>query len=514
MRSWDEPFTLYPLIAESVDVPDDRSSITFTLNKNAKFQDDTPITADDVLFSFNILKENGRPNMRNTYKLVTQVDKINDHKIKFTLSNDRTKETVMILAMMPVLSQKWWSTQDLNKTILTPPNSTGPYLITSVDVGRRIVMERNPHYWAKNLPVAKGQYNFDRIIFNYFKNQTTAFESFKAGDTDMWIDMNPGHWTNAYDFPAAQNKLIKREEINHHRVEKMWGFIFNSTRPPFNDRNVRKALSLVIDYNWINKNIFYGQYKTLTSFFPNSMLAATGMPQEDELALLNPYKNILPPDVFQSSWTPPETGKQSAIRANRLAADKLLNDAGWVVENGIRVQSKTHEPLDFEILVGTPEEEKLALTFKRSLGGLGINVKLRILDAAAFQSRLSDYDYDMVLYNWQNSLSPGSEQAVYWGCAAATQKGRFNYAQICNPAIDDLVARIPNSKTTSEMTAAVHALDRVLMAEHYVIPLFYTGRDFVASWNRISHPSTASMYGNIMESWWYSGEKPKSANQH
>lgn len=507
MRSWDEPFTLYPLIAQSVDVPDDRSSITFTLDPRAKFQDGTSITTDDVLFSFNILKENGRPNMRNTYKMVTQVEKIGTHKIKFTLSNDRTKETVMILAMMPVLSQKWWEKQDLNKTILTPPNSTGPYKITEVDVGRRIVMERNPDYWAKDLPVAKGQYNFDRIIFNYFKSQTTAFESFKAGDTDIWIDMNPGHWANAYDFPAAKNGQVVQEEIQHHRVEKIWGFIFNTTRPPFDNRNVRKALSLVLDYDWINKNIFFGQYKTTTSFFPNSYLAATGTPSDAELAHLTPYKDILSPAVFGASWAPPATGTQSAIRANRIAADKLLTSEGWVVKDGMRVNEKTNAPLTFEIMVGAPEEEKLALAFKRSLSSLGINVKLRILDAAAFQSRLSDYDYDMMLYNWQNTLSPGSEQSVYWGCAAASQKGRFNYAQICNPAIDALVAKIPNSQSTEEMTTAVRALDRILMSESYVIPLFHTGRDFVASWGHISHPETPSMYGNIMESWW-------SAKQH
>lgn len=509
MRSWDEPFTLYPLIAESIDVPDDRSSITFNLNPAAKFQDNTPITADDVLYSFNTLKDNGRPNMRNIYKLVTHVEKINDHKIKFTLSDARTKETVMILAMMPVLSEKWWKDKDLNRTIVTPPNSTGPYKISSVEIGRRIVMERNPDYWAKDLPSVKGQYNFDRIIFDYFKNQTSAFESFKRGDTDIWIDMNPGHWANSYDFPAVKNGNINREEIAHHRVEKMWGFIFNSSRPPFDDRNVRKALSLVIDYDWINKNIFYGQYKILNSFFPNSYLSATGKPSAYELTFLEPYKDALSPDAFADAWTPPATGNQSALRTNRIEADKLLSAAGWVIRDGVRINQKTGEDFSFEILIGSAEEEKLALAFKRSLGQLGINVKLRVLDAAAFQSRLTDYDYDMILYNWQNTLSPGSEQAVYWGCEAAKQKGRFNYAQICNPAVDNLVATIPNSQSLEDMTGKIRALDRILMSEHYAIPLFYMGRDFVASWNRIGHPKTTSLYGNIMESWYAKNESPE-----
>lgn len=512
IRSWDEPFTLYPLIAESVDVPQDRSSITFTLNAKATFQDDTPITANDVLYSFQTLKDNGRPNMRNIYKLVTKVEKLSDRKIKFTLSKDRTNETVMILAMMPILSEKWWAGQDLNKTILTPPNSTGPYTIKEVEIGRRLVLERNPQYWAKDLPSVKGHYNFDRIIFNYFKNQTTAFESFKSGDADIWVDTNPGHWAKAYDFPAILNKQVRREEIKHSRVEKMWGFIFNSTRPPFNNRDVRQALSLAMDYDWINKNIFYNQYKILNSYFPNSSLAATGKPSAEELLLLNPFQSILSPDVFMGAWTPPKTGDQKSLRSNLMLADKLLVNAGWVIKNKLRINLKTGKVMDFEILVGVADEEKIALAFKRSLERLGINVKIRTLDAAAFQSRLSDYDYDMILYNWQNTLSPGTEQSVYWGCVAATQKGRFNYAQICHPAVDSLIAKIPDSKTTTDMITRVRALDRILMAEYYTIPLFYTGRDFVASWTRISRPATPSLYGNIMETWWFSEKNVNSLN--
>lgn len=514
IRSWDEPFTLYPLIAKSIEVPADRSAITFHLDPRAKFQDGTPILAEDVLFSFNLLKENGRPNMRNTYKLVSKVETLDKYSIKFSLSAERTRETVMILAMMPILSQDWWKNQDLNKTILTPPNSTGPYRITHVEVGRRIIMERNPDYWAKDLPVAKGLYNFDKIIFDYFKNQTTAFESFKSGDTDIWIDVNPGHWSNAYDFPDIKSGRAIQEEIKHGRVEKIWGFIFNTRRPPFDNKDIRKALSLMVDYDWINKNIFYGQYKTLTSYFPNSMLAAQGQPDSKERQLLAPFKDSLPEDTFGPAWTPPQTGTQAAIRANRLAANALLEKAGWIINNGKRINAKTKEAMDFEILIGTPEEEKLALSFKRSLAQLGITVTMRTLDAAAFQSRLSDYDYDMVLYNWLNTLSPGSEQAVYWGCAAAEQKGRFNYAGICNPAIEDLITRIPNATTTEDMMTSVHALDRVLMAEHYTIPLFYTGRDFVASHTDFHHPDRPSLYGNIMESWWYTPSSKTPPKQH
>ncbi len=510
MRSWDEPFTLYPLIARSIIVPEDRSSITFNLDTRAKFQDGTPITSDDVLYSFETLKTNGRPNMRNTYKLVDRVDVLSKQTIRFNLSAARTNETVMILAMMPVLSKTWWENQDLNKTILTPPNSTGPYKITDIDVGRRLVLERNRNYWAKDIPVAKGQYNFDKIIFDYFKNQTTAFESFKSGEIDIWIDINPGHWATAYDFPAISSGQVRREEIKHGRVERTWGFVFNSQRPPFNSRDVRRALSLILDYDWINKNIFYGQYNIANSFFPNSHLAATGKPSREEIELLQPFTKDLSPEVFTTSWQPPPTGSQKLLRQNRIIADKILNDAGWIIKQGVRVDKKSGKKLSFEILVGSPHEEKLALAYKRSLSQLGIEVRLRVLDTAAFQSRLSDYDYDMILYFWQNTLSPGTEQTVYWGCQAAEEKGRFNYARICHPAVEYLIQKIPNSKTADDMKNNVRALDRVLMSEHYIVPLFYTGRDFVASWAHINHPKTPSLYGNIMETWWFSGNKTVS----
>lgn len=514
MRSWDEPFTLYPLIAESIIVPPDRSSITFNLNPKARFHDNSPILADDVLFSFNLLKDNGRPNMRNTYKLVSHVEKLSDRAVRFDLSEQRTKETVLILAMMPVLSKTWWTNKDVNKTILTPPMSTGPYKITAVEVGRRIVMERNPDYWAKDLPVNKGLYNFDRMIFDYFKNQTTAFESFKSGDTDIWLDTNPAHWANAYDFPAIKNGAVNREEIKHGRVEKMWGFIFNTRRPPFDNRDVRTALSLVVDYDWINRNIFYGQYQTLTSYFPNSRLAATGTPSAEEISLLDPYRLTLSDSIWGDAWTPPQTGSEKANRENRRLANSILTKAGWIIKDGKRVNKKTGTPMIFEMIIGSPHEEKLALAFKRSLAQLGVTVNMRTLDAAAFQSRLTDYDYDMVLYNWLNTLSPGSEQAVYWGCDAAQQSGRFNYAGVCKAATEDLIARIPNAQTTEDMTNTVRALDRILMTEHYTIPLFYTGRDFIASWAQFGHPDRPSLYGNIMESWWFEKNNTPPNNQH
>lgn len=284
----------------------------------------------------------------------------------------------------------------------------------------------------------------------------------------------------------------------------MLGFIFNTRRAPFDDPNVRRALSLMLDYDWLNKNIFHGQYQITTSYFPNSALAATGQPSPKELDYLLPYKEQLPEEVFGLSWDAPPSGTMVASRANQLNANSLLKKAGWGVRNGLRVNDKTGDPLTFEIILSDPEDEKIAISFKRSLERLGITVTLRTLDAANFQDRMMSYDYDMVLNFWQNTLSPGTEQALYWGCAAAKQNGSFNYAGICNPAIEKIIADIPNVTTREDMTAATRALDRILTWENYAIPLFYNDKDYVASWAVFAHPDTTSLYGNTLESWWAS----------
>lgn len=503
-RSWDEPFTMYPLIAQSVEVPEDRSFITFHLNGNARFQDGTPITADDVEFSFNTLKEKGRPNMRNIYKQVTKLVKTDPRTITFEIGKDRTRETVMILSMMPVLSKSWWNGKDFNKTTLDIPNTSGPYKIFEVDAGRKITFMRDPDYWARDLPVNRGQHNFDKIVIDYFREQTAAFEAFKAGELDMWIDLDPGHWVSAYNAAPVESGMITKAEIPHERVERMWGFIFNTRRPPFDDPKVRRALSLMIDYDWINRNIFHGQYKITTSYFPNSVLAASGEPSQEELAYLAPYKDELPAEIFGSAWQAPPGGSMVARRANQVNADALLKEAGWTVRNGLRINEKTGEPFSFEILSGTADEEKLAISLKKSLERLGITVTPRTLDTAAFQDRLTSYDYDMVINYWQNTLSPGTEQALYWGCAAAKMNGSFNYAGICHPAIEALVKKIPDAANREDMTAMIHALDRILTWENYAIPLFYSDHDNMAHWNSIQPSGQPSKYGNMLqriESW-------------
>lgn len=507
-RSWDEPFTLYPLIAARAEIPDDRSSLTVFINPAAKFQDKSPITPDDVIFSFNTLKEHGRPNMRQVYKLVSTIEKVPGNGVKFTLGPGYNRETTMILAMMPVLSKAYWTGKEFDRTTLTPPVTSGPYKMTTVDPGRRLILQRDPDYWAKDLPINKGLYNFDRISIDYYRDENIAFEAFKSGNVDIRPDLDPGRWTTGYNIPAVKSGQIKQETMKHGRVERMWGFIFNTRRAPFDDIKVRKALSMMIDYDWINQNIFHGQFNATTSFYANSSLAAVGTPSEAELALLTPYKDSLPAEVFGPAWKPAASGNAAAIRAAQKEADTLLKQAGWIIKNGKRVNTKNGKPLTFEILLNAPEDEKVALSFKRSLGRLGIDVALRTLDTAAFRDRLNGFEYDMTLYFWMNTLSPGTEQMLYWGCEAAKQPGRFNFSGICTPATDALASRIPEVETREDLVANVRALDRILTWSHIVIPLFYSGKDQVASQRGFAHPSTISLYGNTMESWWF--EPPKA----
>lgn len=431
--------------------------------------------------------------MRSVYKLVTSVDKIDERSLKFNLSPQHDRETVMIIAMMPVLSKTYWSKNEFDKTTLAIPVTSGPYKIESIDPGRRVIMTRNQDYWAKDLPATKGLYNFDRITTDYFRDDTVALEAFKKGDLDLRIEQSPTKWAKSY----PDNPKIKKEALKHGRVERMWGFIFNMRRAPFDDIRVRKALSLMVDYDWINKNIFYGIYKPTDSFYSNSNLAAQGEPDPAQLKLLEPFRTDLPVEVFGPSWKP-----QSLSRDSQQKADALLKEAGWIVKDGRRVNAKTGKALNFEIILTTVDDEKVALAFKRSLARLGINVTLRTMDASAFNDRVLSYEYDMMVNFWQNTLSPGTEQILYWGCAAAKQEGRFNYSGLCHPAVESIAKNIPRVETREDLLAHTRALDRILTWEHIAIPLFYSGKDMIASSPKIAHSDKVSLYGNTLESWY------------
>lgn len=484
-RVWDEPFTLYPLIAQRADVAPDRSAITFTLNPKARFHDGTPITVDDVIFSFETLKTQGRPNMRRVYQLVKSVTKPTPASVKFSLSAGYDRETVMIVAMMPVLSKKFWTGKTFDKAILENPVANGPYKSASINPGRSITYERVKDYWAKDIFPNIGQFNPDKITYDYYRDDTIAFEAFKSGNLDLRREYDAGQWADAYDFPAALDGRVKLDAIPHGRPEKTRGFIFNTRREPFNDIRVRKAFTLLLDFEWINQNLFHNQYKRITSYFPNSELAA---------------------DYTSTSSSKPSPTTPAQRRANMLAANKLLNEAGWIVKDGKRM--KDGKPLVFEMTLSAPEDEKIAINYKNALKKMGIDVNIRVLDAANYIGRLNDYDFDMTLYYWTSSLSPGTEQILYWGCQAAKEKARWNYAGICDPVVDKLAASIANTTDRATLVSTVRAMDKILMDGYYMVPLYYAGKDYVAYWNKVQKPQKSPLYGMVVESWWMKPEAP------
>jgi ABC-type oligopeptide transport system substrate-binding subunit len=500
-RVWDEPFTLYPLIAEKIEVADDRSSFIVTLNKEARFHDGSPITADDVIFSFSTLRDFGRPNMRRVYKLVTRAEKQGADKVYFEFGPGFDQETVMIVAMMPILSKAWWEGKSFDSTILDFPLSSGPYKISEVDPGRRIVYERDQNYWAKDLLVNKGHFNFDRIVYDYYRDDIVSLEAFKAGEYDLRREWNAGKWASEYNFDAVASGDVKIEELSHGRPEKVRGLIFNTRRTPFDEIKVRKALNHIFDFHWINNNLYHGRYKRIDSYFPNSELAARGLPQAKEVELLSEYSDSLPADLFEKEPVYPYFTNPKDQRAHYKLADQLLNEAGWSVVDGKRV-NKHGELLEFEILLESSENEKIALTFKKALERAGITVNVRVLDAAAYRGRLNEYDFDMTIYYWSNSLSPGTEQMVYWSCEAASQPARWNFAGVCSEPVDYLAKHIAAAESREELVASARALDRVLLNGYYMIPLYYLGKDYVAYKSFIEHPAEMPLYGMVLESWW------------
>ncbi|HPD83535.1 MAG: extracellular solute-binding protein [Alphaproteobacteria bacterium] len=471
-RVWDEPFTMYPLIAESIDIPEDRSSITFHINPKAQFHDGSKITADDVLFSYETLKEKGRPNQRRIYQLA-KATKLDSKSIKFEFGEGYDRETALIFCLMPVLSKTYWQDKEFDKTTLNAPLGNGPYKITSAEPGKRIELTRVENYWAKDLLPNKGHHNFDKIIYDYYRDDTVAFESFKTGDLNLRREWDAGTWNNAYDFPALSNGRVIKEEIKHGRPDKVRGFIFNTRRAPFNDIKVRKALNLVFDFDWMNKNFFYNEYRQINSFYPNTDLARKT-----------------------------EKDPSNNMRENRREAENLLKESGWIIKDGKRINAKTGDVMSFEIILDTPSDEKIALSLTRTLKKMGIEANVRVLDSAAYRGRMNDYDFDMTLYFWHSTLSPGTEQYLYWSCESANMPSRWNYAGICDPEIDSLAQAIPTAKSRAELLEYTQKLDSKLWMGLYFIPLYYNPNDYVTYWKTLKRPENTPLYGIVLETWW------------
>lgn len=497
-RVWDEPFTMYGLVAREIEVSDDRSHVTFYLRPEARFHDGAPMTAEDVKFSFDMLRQHGHPVRRRVYGLVSDVTITDPHTISFTFGEGYDRESVMILAMLPVLPKHYWEKADITKTTLKAPLGSGPYKIASVEPGRKITYVRVKDWWAKDLPVARGQYNFDTITYTYFRDDDVALQSLMAGGYDLRRETDINNWLLSETAKPVQDGRLIRDEISHQRPEWLKAMIFNTRRAPFDDIRVRKALGLMFNAQWVNQALFAGALKRLDSSFANSALAPQGVAKGAELELLEPWRADVQPEVFGEVWQPPA----DTARDRQRQALKLLDEAGWALTNQRMTNSKTGQSLSFEILLSDPRDEKIALSYARDLDRIGIALRVRTVDTAQFTGRLEAFDYDMVVFRWINSLSPGNEQVNYWGSAAAANRGSRNYAGISNPAVDTLADAIARTTTREGLVTACHALDRVLMQGHYFVPLFYIGRDLVIHTPDIGKPAQAPIYGAVLESWW------------
>ena len=500
-RVWDEPFTMYPLIAESIEVPKNRKSLTVHLNPKARFHDGSPITADDVIFSYNILKEHGRPNMQRIYQIATKVEKKSDHTVYFQFGVDKDHETVMIFAMMPVLSKKYWENRDFTETTLEIPVSSGPYKIKSVDAGKNVVYERVKDYWAKDLMPNVGHHNFDEITYEYYRDDLVTFEAFKKGLFDIYREYDVARWANNYDFEALTSGDVKKEAFQHGRPERARGIIFNTRRRPFDNRTVREYLTHSFDFDWINKNLFYGQYQRSTSYFPNSDLAFNSVPMEEKRetnSIMTKFKDKIHPHAMINNWAP----MNAPLRVRLSRANSFLDAEKYRVIDNKRTNTETGEALAFEIIVNNAEDQKIAQAYQRTLKKLGIEVRVRLLDNAAFIDRLTNYDYDMVIHYWRLTLSPGTEQHLYWSCEASKTLGQWNYAGVCNPVIDHLSKEIANAKDRKTLVGYARAIDQILMHDYYMIPLHYSGKDYISYKANINHPEKTPIYGPVLETWW------------
>jgi peptide/nickel transport system substrate-binding protein len=506
-RGLDEPFTLYGLVAESVEVPADRSSITFHLNPKARFSDGTPITADDVIFSLQLLKEKGRPNHRTYFAKVARTERLSDRAVRFTFDAAGDREIPLILGLLPVLPKHAINPDTYENTTLEAPIGSGPYKVGKIDAGRSITFVRDPDYWGRDLPVNRGRFNFDEIRFDYFREGSVMFDAFKSGQIDLWPEEDPRRWANGYDFPAIRDGRAVKREFTIGLPAGMTGLVFNTRRAVFKDARVREALIYLFDFEWINRTLYAGLYSRTQSYFARSILASTGRPADArERQILAPFPNAVKPPFMEGTYRFPSTDGSGRSRDNQEKAFRLLQEAGYELRGGKLVSAGTGRQLEFEILASSTSQEGLLLSFARDVERLGIKVKLRVVDGAQYQQRLTSYDYDMIQNTWTSSLSPGNEQLFRWSTQSAKVQGTYNFAGVENPAADAMIQAMLAAKTEDEFVSAVRALDRVLLSGDYVIPLFFIPKQWVAYWTRLQHPETTPLFGYNVDSWWMAGQ--------
>jgi microcin C transport system substrate-binding protein len=497
----DEPEAGYGHIAKIIEVPDDHQGVAFELRPEARFNDGTPVTADDVAWTFNTLREQGRPFYRQYYSDVASVSVEGPARVVFHFKSAKNRELPLILGEMQVLPEHWWKGRDFTKPLTDPPLGSGPYRVDHFEFGRTLVMARVADWWAKDIPTGRGLYNFGTRRSEYFRDSTVAFEAFKAGQVDYREENVSKDWATAYDFPAVQKGLVKKELIRHRLPTGMQGFAMNTRRPLFKDVRVRHAIALVFDFEWENANLFYGAYSRTDSYFSNSELAASGLPAGEELALLEKYKKDLPAAMFTQPFSLPASDASGNNREQLRQALALLRDAGWKVQDQKLVDAGGKQ-MSFEILLEEPAFERVSLPYVQWLGRLGIDAHVRTVDSAQYQRLMDSYDYDMAVVVFPESDSPGNEQKGFWTCDAAKQEGGDNVAGVCNPVVDALVAQVVDAPDHDHLVAATHALDRVLLWNWYVVPQWHLQYVRAAYWDKFGRPSQPVRTGVAFDSWW------------
>ena len=502
----DEPFTEYGLVAESMEKADDGSWVRFTLRPEARFHDGVAITADDVVFTFNTLIEHGAPFYRAYYGDVDRVVADNPQSVTFHFKHTGNRELPLVLGQLPVLPKHYWQGRDFSKGSLEPPLGSGPYRIGQVRPGRSISFERVEDYWAKDLPVMRGFYNFDTVVVDYYRDGNVTLEAFKAGQFDFNQEMAAKNWATGYASPALDAGQIVKEEIPNNNTQGMQGFVFNLRKPYFQDARVRQAITLLFDFEWSNATLFHNAYTRTSSYFDNSELAARGEPDASELALLEPLRDQLPAAVFGPAWVPPKTDGSGAIREQRRTAYALLKDAGWQIVDDQLVNADG-EPLQFEFLLVQPEFERVLLPFKRNLASLGITMELRRVDVSQYINRLRSREFDMVVTGFGQSNSPGNEQREYWHSSSADNPGSRNLMGLKDPAVDALVEGLVQADSRESLITHTHALDRALRSLHLLVPNWYTSVYRVAYWNKFGHPATPPKYDLGLFTWWVDPDK-------
>lgn len=510
MRSRDEAFTLYPLLAESVETDEARSFVEFKLDPRARFSDGKPVTADDVIFSFELLLTKGRPLYRNWIAAVETMEKVGERGVRFTFKPDSGREIPLLMGLLPILPKHAINADTFDRSSLNPMIGTGPYIIDTVRPGEVVVLKRNPDYWGKDIPSKRGQDNFDEVRINYIRDDNAMFEGFKRGLSSIHLETDAGRWVTGYDFPAVRDGRVVKDEFKSGTPSGMYGFVMNTRRPVFADRDVRHAIAGLFDFEWANRNLFNGVYERTKSYYDGTELSSHGVPaSEAERALLAPYPDAVLPEVMEGTYTPPVTDGSGRDREFLQKGLKALQAKGYRLE-GRRLVGSDGKQLSFEILLNGPSGQPLAMSWARTLERIGIAATIRVVDSAQYLQRQRNYDFDILLHNYLSSLSPGAEQLARWGSSSRDLDGTFNFAGVAEPAVDAMIEAMLNARSNEDFVTAVRAYDRVLLSGAYVVPLYHQPTQWVARWAQILRPEDTPVYGPQFNTWWHESARPET----